>query len=92
MSATGAARHSRLARRATSCPGSRWWRNWKRANGPSFADHWQRIAKELRLAPFQIPFVERELRSLHQLVGLREAGKQSGTLSEELVAAATGGA
>ncbi len=43
--------------------------------GPTFADAWHRIAKELRLAPFQIPFVERELRSLHQLLGLREAGK-----------------
>lgn len=40
-----------------------------------FTDAWQRIAKELRLAPFQIPMVERELRLLHQLLGLREAGK-----------------
>jgi phosphohistidine swiveling domain-containing protein len=46
-----------------------------RANAPTFSDHWARITKELRLAPFQIPFVERQLRSLHQLLGLREAGK-----------------
>lgn len=41
----------------------------------SFADTWRRIAAELRLAPFQTPFVERELHSLHHLLGLREAGK-----------------
>jgi phosphohistidine swiveling domain-containing protein len=45
------------------------------AISPTFADVWPRIAKELRLAPFQIPFVERQLRSLHRLLGLREAGK-----------------
>jgi phosphohistidine swiveling domain-containing protein len=47
------------------------------ASGPpqSFADTWPRIAKELRLAPFQVPFVDRQLRSLHRLLGLREAGK-----------------
>jgi pyruvate,water dikinase len=43
--------------------------------GDAFAAAWERIAKELRLAPFQIPMVERELRSLHRLFGLREAGK-----------------
>ncbi|HEX3313814.1 MAG TPA: PEP/pyruvate-binding domain-containing protein [Gemmataceae bacterium] len=34
-----------------------------------------RVGKELKLTPFQVPFVERELRSLHELLGLREAGK-----------------
>jgi rifampicin phosphotransferase len=34
-----------------------------------------RVGKELKLTPFQIPFVERELRVLHELLGLREAGK-----------------
>jgi pyruvate,water dikinase len=34
-----------------------------------------RVGKELRLTPFQIPFVERELRLLHELLGLREAAK-----------------
>ena len=29
-----------------------------------FADAWQRIAKDLRLALFQVPFVERELASI----------------------------
>lgn len=41
----------------------------------SFAEEFQQIAKDLRLAPFQIPFVEREIRSLHRLLGLREAAK-----------------
>ncbi|MFO0864895.1 MAG: PEP/pyruvate-binding domain-containing protein [Gemmataceae bacterium] len=41
----------------------------------TFDAEWQRIAKELRLAKFQIPFVERELKNLHKLLGLREAGK-----------------
>ena len=41
----------------------------------TFDTEWERIAKELRLAKFQIPFVERELKNLHKLLGLREAGK-----------------
>jgi phosphohistidine swiveling domain-containing protein len=41
----------------------------------TFDSEWQRIAKELRLAKFQIPFVERELKNLHKFLGLREAGK-----------------
>ena len=35
----------------------------------------RRVAEELRLTPFQVPFVERELRLLHDLLGLREASK-----------------
>lgn len=41
----------------------------------AFAEAWPRIAKELRLAPFQHRFVEKPLRELHRLLGLREAGK-----------------
>lgn len=41
----------------------------------TFADEFQSVAKDLRLAPFQLPFVEREIRSLHRLLGLREAAK-----------------
>jgi rifampicin phosphotransferase len=40
-----------------------------------FYEALHRVGKELRLTPFQIPFVEKELRLLHELLGLREASK-----------------
>ena len=43
--------------------------------GDSFGATLHRVGMELKLTPFQVPFVERELRSLHELLGLREAGK-----------------
>ncbi len=36
---------------------------------------WQKVADDLGLQPFQALIVERELRVLHQFLGLREAGK-----------------
>lgn len=41
----------------------------------TFDAEFQQVARDLRLAPFQLPFVEREIRSLHRLLGLREAAK-----------------
>jgi pyruvate,water dikinase len=41
----------------------------------SFYAALHRVGRELRLTPFQVPFVERELRLLHDLLGLREASK-----------------
>ena len=40
-----------------------------------FLEIWEKIAKELKLQSFQSMVVERELRILHQFLGLREAGK-----------------
>jgi pyruvate,water dikinase len=47
----------------------------RQASTVSFFESWERIARELKLQSFQMLIVERELRLLHQLLGLREAGK-----------------